>query len=422
VNLPSRFWSGVIALCLLNSCSDRDRINPLDPKNPKTWGRPTGFKVISIQDTVFLNWDSIELRDLVAYKIYRKKQSEQGLSVYKLVDPELNSFKDLDVEFGIDYTYQLSVLGSSYESARSDSLAIVPGPTFNWAADNATNQLIKLTHDARYPILRTSSFFTIVDLEPNPVSGEIWVLERLNRFTGNAIRVSKDGQVLRPLIPFIGPVDAALHINSSSLWVADFEDGRVAKLDSIGNRLLTITSFTRPTAVDVDQRTGACWVIDAITQRIAKINSDGAHIYEATFQFIAPQSVAVNSTDGSVWVADSTRVVKLSENGDFELTLNAPFNFASKLDVNEITGDVWVIDLTASTVCKFSADGQKLIAVAGFSQPADLSVNFYDQGCLIADTENQRLVKVTSEGEIAAIFSEIGIPEVVRVQNQFGSQ
>ena len=422
MSLPSRFWSCIIALSLFNSCADRDRINPLDPRNPETLGRPTGFKVLSIQDTVFLNWDLIELRDLVGYRIYRKKQGEPGLSLYKLVDPQSNSFKDLDVEFGIDFTYQLSALGSSYEGSRSDSLTIEPGPTFNWAADNATRQIIKLTHDAQHPILRASGFFTIVDLEPNPLTGEVWVLERFNDFIGNAIRVSKEGRLLRPTIPFTGPVDAALHITSKSLWVADFEDGVVAKLDSIGNRLLAITRFARPIAVDVDQRDGACWVVDAMTERIAKINSDGVQIQEASFQFLAPQSLAVNSTGGSVWVADSTRVVKLTENGDFELTLSAPFNFASELDVNEATGEVWVIDRSASKVSKFFADGQKLIDVDGFARPEDLSVNFFDHGCLVADTQNQRLVKLTSEGEIAGIFSDIDLPLVVRVQNQVGSQ
>ncbi len=398
------------------ACTDRERSNPLDPKNPDTQGKPTGLRVYSIQDTVFLQWDAINLDDLIGYQLYRRRSDESDFSPLILLSRSLTSFKDFDVEFNIRYEYQLTALGRNYESAPSPPQRITPGPTLSWAVNNLSGQLIKLSHDAQHQIFRVSGFFTLVDVEPNPNSGEVWVVERLSRFIGNAVRVSASGRVREPIVPFVGPVDAAIHFDSNAVWVADREDGVVAKLDSLGGRLFAIQDFAAPTALDVDQRSGACWVADAASRRVARIPADGSAFALAPAPFFSLQSLVVNSRDGSVWVADSSRVVKLAEDGSHELTLAYNFEFASKVSVNENTGEVWVIDFRPSRVLKFSENGDLLFELGGFLAPRDLAANPFDNGCVVADTDNNRLVKIDASGAIEGVFENIGLPDAVSVQ------
>lgn len=407
------YFAGLVFL--IYGCTDRDRLNPLDPNNPDTLGRPSGFRVISMQDTVFLRWNSITLHDLVGYRIYRKVGDAPEFSQYALVSKDLNSFKDSNVQFNTRYEYQLTAFGANYESAPSESQHIIPGPTFNWAADNRTGQLVKLTHDAQHQIFRTDGFFTIVDIDPNPLSGDVWVLERQSSFIGNVLRVSASGEILSPIVPFVAPVDADIHLDSNVLWVADLEDGRVVKLDSIGNRIATVRELLAPVAVAVDQRSGACWAADQRLQKVARINEAGTVVDFSMVGFVAVQSLAVNSQDGSVWAADSTRVLKLTEDGNLELIVSHVFEYAKKVEVNEITGEAWVIDFGPSSLLKFSASGQKMLELSGFSEPRDLAVNLSDNSCLVGDSENNRLVRVGAGGDVEGEFA-IGFPDAVSVQ------
>ncbi|MFQ5824924.1 MAG: hypothetical protein ACE5JB_12775 [bacterium] len=412
----------MFTIFLYLACADRDRINPIDPQNPNTVGRPTGVKVISIQDTVFLSWNLIVLKDLSGYKIYRKTSFESEFLPLTLVPPNVNSFKDIDIVFNIEYSYQISAVGPTYESLRSDIFKITPGPTFNWVADNLSRQLVKLTHDAQHEILRSSGFQNLIDIETNPNNGDVWVIDRVTPFLGELIRISPEGQIKRPILQFTTPVDVALEINTAALWVADSTDNIVVKIDSAGTTLFTIDDFSNPLAVSIDQRTGDCWVADSQLERISKIKADGTKILTSSINFIAVQSVTVNSSTGDVWVADSSRIVKLDETGNLSLGVSERFNNAYKIEVNENTGEVWILnliyELNQSTISKFSATGQKIFEIDGFTIPEDLSINLFDNSSIVADTQNNRIVRISDDGKLSGVFKQIGFPSAVCVQNQ----
>lgn len=381
-------------------------------------GRPTGVRVFSVQDTVTLSWDRIALSDLTGFQIYRKAEFESGFSPIEFNPPGLSSYEDTDVAFDVEYTYQVSAVGRGYESGRSDSVAIVPGPTFNWVANNFNRQLVKLTHDSRHRILSAGQFFTIIDIEPNPVSGEVWLIERFSVIDSRVIRVSPKGKVLEPILRLTSPIDASLDVRSGALWIADSRDGVVVKLDSVGNRQFTLTRFSNPISLSADPRDGSCWVADGASNQVARIGSDATQIDFSSARLDHVQSLAANSIDGSVWISDSTRVLKLNQSGTVELELAESFDFASTLAVNDVTGEVWIIELVTSTVSKFSSNGEKIFEIGGFSSPQDLSVNLFDNSCLVADSRNHRLVRLSAGGSILNTYGDIRFPDVVRVQNQ----
>ncbi|MFQ5824236.1 MAG: hypothetical protein ACE5JB_09295 [bacterium] len=411
------------SISILGACVDRDRINPIDPQNPDTHGKLPGVKIFSVKDTVFLSWDLINLKDINGYRIYRKSNLETNFMPIALVPSTVNTFKDTNVNFGVEYSYQVSAVGPTFESERSDEITIRPGPTFNWVGDNFGRQIIKLTHDAQHEIFRVSGFITPFDIESNTITNEVWVINLISSFTGEVIKVSPDGKKKNPIIPFTMPFDMALDMRSGSIWVADTHDDLVVKLDSTGDALFSINSFSNPVSVSVDQRTGDCWVADNQLELISKIEFDGSQIENSHVNFNAVQSLIVNSSDGSVWVADSSRAIKLDQKGELALELAERFKYAFKIAINENTGEIWVLNLMSqfnkSTVSKFTPQGQKLFEIDGFTVPEDLSINLYDNSCLVADTQNDRIVRVSAEGDISSIFALVGNPQAVSVQNEF---
>ncbi|MFQ5706789.1 MAG: hypothetical protein ACE5HO_05025 [bacterium] len=419
--------SGVlISTVLFHACADRDRVNPVDPQNPDTQGKPTGVRVYSIADTVHLQWDLIDLEDITGYSIYRKTEKDSDFTLFATVERNRSMFIDTQITFGIAYSYEISAVGNTFESRRSDLLTITPGPTFSWVADLSQRQIVKLTNDSQHEILRAGGFQKPIDVEPNPVAGVVWVVDS---FTRELLRVSQNGSIIAPRIQLTRPRDATVDFNDGSVWVGDPGEDAVVKLDSSGKVLFETKQdpvsdvvFKSPIAVAVDQTNGDCWVADSRADMVARIRSDGSEVLVAPVNFQAVQSVAVDSGHRHVWVADSSRVVRLNPSGEMDLEIDGPFDYAFKVAANDSTGDLWVLNLVfvvdASTVSKYSKDGRKEFELDGFTIPEDLSVNLYDNSCIVADTQNDRIVRVSSNGLIAGVFDAVGNPEAVGVQNQ----
>ena len=144
----------LISITLLIHCNDRKRLNPLDPQNPDTKGKPTGLRILSEFDTITLRWNSVNVDGLVGYHIYRKLAETSSYQLIHLAPADSNIFYDRHVTYNNTYTYKVSVVTSTYESQPSDSLSITPGPTVIWVADADNRRIIKISHDGLHEIER----------------------------------------------------------------------------------------------------------------------------------------------------------------------------------------------------------------------------------------------------------------------------
>ncbi len=409
-----------VSLSLLFGCADRERSNPLDPANPDTGGKPADLSVSASRDTVRLRWQRIQLGDVTGIQVHRRTGSDTEFAPLVLVPPSENQFTDTDVTFGVDYAYQISAIGIDFESSRSEAVQVEPGPTFNWVGDNpgGINRLLKLSHDSRHIVSTSTGFLTAIDIEAIPDGGQVWVLDFLTPTLSQAIRVAFDGTVLLPLITLRAAADAAVVEATGELWVADSRDSTVFKYSMDAVQKLAVSGFAKAVTVGVDQRDGSCWVGDQDAARISKIDSSGQVAEVSPVGFGPIKWLAVNSRDGSVWVTDGNEISKLDESGNLLFRLGDGFSDARKLAVNDSTGAVWVADWGTSAIIKYSDIGVRLAETTGFTRPADLSVNLFDNTCLVADTENHRLVKISADGQSQFTLQDgLSFPSAVDVQN-----
>ncbi len=365
------------------------------------------------------------MKDLTSVRLERKPDSESHFAELAQLPPDVSGFEDLNVVFGIEYAYQITAVGDDFESAPSDQVTIEPGPTFNWIGENPTagsGRLLKVTHDAKHLVRSTSGFLTILDLESNPKTGEVWAVDFVTAVLAQIIRVSPTGRIQTPIIDLAGARDCALDVDSGALWVADVVDSVVVKLNAEGVELFRVSGLGKsgtlisPTVVGIDQRNGDCWVGDESRKQVIKVSSDGFQQRISSQPFDAVQWLTVNSGDGSVWVSSGTRIVKLTEFGDFELAIADTFTFARRIAANESNGEIWVMNWDPSTITKYTADGQKVFELGGFARPEDIAINLFDNSCLVSDTENDRIVKVSAAGE-ATVVQEISFPSAIAIQN-----
>ncbi len=166
--------------------------------------------------------------------------------------------------------------------------------------------------------------------------------------------------------------------------------------------LVRILGFSNPVDLAVDSSDGVLWVADDGRDKVYRFESgvtDGVAVdsdpesYIEVSGFYNPAFVELDESDGSCWVADQSnhQVVKLSADGSGELLRAGGFDDPNRLAVNQKDGSVWVNDRDRDQVVHLSSDGSlELARVGGFVDAWGLSVDSQTGECWVSDIGYQR--------------------------------
>lgn len=401
-----------IFLLLLIGCSERKRFNPLDPLNPETKGRPVGLKVISEYRNVTLSWKKISLEDLQGYNIYRKDSQSENFRKIAIAHPDSARYIDRLLIYNVTYFYQISAATPSWESPKSEVVSITPGPSFNWVVDTWSDQVIKLTFDGLHVLSRTRGFYRPTTISAGRFQeGAVWVTDFYN---SRLVKVSKKGEqeiVYSGVsgIEFNDISCIAVNENNGDLWIADQGNRRVVMIDTSGGGIIS-QGHPGPVSLSVNNLTGECWVADVKSKTVAKIVPKVGSIPDVFGGFENPVYLSVNPREGTCWVADSTRVFKLLSDGTPAIPAINGFVHAAFVSVNSLTGECWVLDKRPgknnSVLVKLGNGGERLLdGVGAFTSPNAIAVNPFDGSCLVSDTGNRRIVRISTDGEVLSELS-----------------
>lgn len=399
-------WITSILLVLFFHCADRQRANPIDPYNRDTGGKPVGLHIYSEFDTIVLSWQRITVKRLKGYNIYRKLAGESSFTLIHLTSIDSTKFFDRKVAYDLYYRYRISVVTDDYESSLSDSIGIIPGPTNIWITDVDDRRIIEISHDGLHEIQRIPTDGYPWDVEIDPRNRSVWYSDVL--WGAVYHRTNSDWKPFFSSDRIWQPKDIELDSKRNVLWAAD-ENGQIIQIatDSEGElKIIRHEKIKTPQSLAVDPISGQCWVADPEARLVLQISHSGNRITEAQSNFFRPLAVAIDSRNGSCWVADSSRLVKLLSNGQPQLAVVDELKYAYALDVNQDTGEVWVVDIgNEPTLSKFDELGQRLLQVTGFTFPQAVTVNLHDDSCVIVDTGSGKVIRVSADG---TVMSEIG--------------
>ncbi len=391
--------AGLLVFVLL-SCAERDRLNPIDPQNPITGGRPQRLRIYSDLDVIVVQWDRLDLKGIQGYHIYRSSAVDSAFRPIALLPPDSSRFIDRGVTFDQIYRYFLTVLAGDFETPSSDTIGIVPGPTNIWATDVYNRRIIKISHDGSHEIRQIG-----VDGYPWAIAydGEqrnIWYSDVLqNRIYRIHQQVAESIFDLRSG----DPIDLALDIRNNRIWIADQILGRVYAFNRQGQKIGEKGDFKKPVSLDFVSSEGSCWVVDAKAKNLTKISA-GLNPMGQISNFVSPSCVAVNQLSGECWVADSSRVVRIDLKGRIRLSIERPGSFLRYLAVDSELDHCWVIDFSflanQSRLLCFNNTGEQLVQLSGLSWPTNLKVNPYDHCCVLADAGSGRVLKISPQGQV----------------------
>jgi len=409
IAIKSLLFISTIISCFF--CAERERLNPIDPQNSETGGKPQGLRIYSEYEKAFLTWDNIKLTDFLGYRVYRKTKHGSEFELLYLTPKDSNCFVDKHLSYEQRYTYRISVLANDFESNFSDTVTIIPGPTLIWLSDVYSSRLIKLSHDCAHEI---SSFkvdgypWTITHQETN---GNLWysdvLLNRIYKFK------DKQQPTLFADLSNHEPIDFVIDEKKDRIWVADELNGNIFIFNTLGDTLKRLQKFEKPVDIDCYSADGSCWVADAKKRSVSKISSD-FNIVTEIFSMNSPAAVSVNQTTGEIWAADKSKVFKFDENGNNLLTIDSGLNYPFKVAVDFQLGCCWVLDwyfkAQESRLICFSENGEILVDLSGFSFPENLIINPYDHTCIVADSQGDKVIKVNLNGTIYGEISGYDYP------------
>ncbi len=166
--------------------------------------------------------------------------------------------------------------------------------------------------------------------------------------------------------------------------------------------------FSHPQSAAVNFGNGDIYVADTGNARVQRFNSAG--VWQSKFagaSGFSPQDVAVDPTNGNVYVASPNRIEGFTSGGlPIPLASWAPAGTAYGITIDS-NGVVYVSDTQNSNIHKYSALGTDLGTFSGFGsaggqvvQPKGLTTRSSQNGdqILVADPSNNRVEAFTTSG------------------------
>jgi len=364
-----RLLSVLAALLLLAGCGKRERLNPFDPANPVTGGRPAGFVALAGNGLARLRWDATSTPELLGYQLQRRAATESTYRVIAALLPtSTTSIGDFGLLNGVDHHYRLYFVFLSGTSGPPAEDVATPGPLRPWVADGGLGSLVRLTADGRHVAFEQTGF--------------------------------------------PGPSGVAVDMAGGLVWLTDPFAHIVTIYDpSTGNQIVIGSSLVSPGAVAIDPADRTAWVCDAGINQVLHFTPSGGPAIPAQLTSIDdPLDVAVDPTDRSVWVCErgADHVRHYSATG--VLSATATVTAPSRVAVDSLTHEAWVTSFDGRNVVRLSPAAVPLNTVGGFSGPIGIAVDARRGRIWVADALGDRLVALRRDGSVE--FRVAGLSEV----------
>ena len=405
------------SILVILSCSDRERNNPLDPKNPETSGRIENFSVLSFGKSVKLGWSYLDFRGIDSISVYRLIAPGTIFTQISTVQPGQNSFTDYNVEYGTSYDYYITAHIKDYETPPTDTLDIEPGPTYSWILDYQSGTLHRMTHDLQYPIFSFGSFSYPILMHTSVLERAAWVYSDISN---SLYKISENGIYTHVVYNLDQVNDFVIDQRNGNFFTIQKSQGLIKKFDASGTQLMEFNFIPKPCFIDMDQRRQDLWVVDEQSLSLFRISSVGQIRRQSEPLFTDPSDIVYCEENQVIWAADANRILVFDLYANNINTISGDFTWIRKLACDQKTGSVWAIEYNSLNskynVTKYSENGF-LLSKNEFLHPVSIAVNEFDNSCLVCDDVQGKVFKISEFGHIEKSFDNIASPYQIEVEH-----
>ena len=400
---------------LLVVCSERPRINPLDPSNPVTRGRVQGVEAVSLKHTVTVRWDPVFMPGIRSYHVYRHEEGDADFVRVGSIGPEKCSFIDSGLAYDRTYAYRVTVKTlDGYESPPSEPTVITPGPLTYWVLDYA-GRIVRLTYDGRHRLWTLGHVSWPIAAVSDSISRRLWVVDY---GLGFLYKLSFEGQILARWGGLTNPTEIALDPLTHTLWIVHQRRSELVALDTNGVIRHKHSGFQEIRAIAWSGQEGMIWVADRKRGGVGLLTEQGWNPLFPLKTKSIPH-IDVDRQTGVIWIADSLRIDRLQPEGERLscIDLTEP---VYAISVNQSSGDAWVILYDRARrmdlLLRIDPDGTPKARVEGLKTCESLVANPSHGGCLVAEAGRGRVAMFDGEGNLMALMD--GFAQLVQVLNE----
>jgi DNA-binding beta-propeller fold protein YncE len=243
----------------------------------------------------------------------------------------------------------------------------------------------------------------ISDLAVNQQTRDLWAAKPA---LGQVVKYSATGKLVKTVTGFVFPISLSINYDTGEIWVADRDLGQVVVLDQLGSEITRIIGFQRPTSVSVCSANGSAWVADPQAGRVYHIVPP----YYAVNAIRLPGGqnvnlVAGNQADGSCWAysedpSGKGMLTKLNANGAIMFTITG-IQTPLSMQVSFISDDstLWVADSGNNRILKLDANGNIVLYFYDYYSPSDVAVDQSDGSCWVAVMGLNKLLCFSATGD-----------------------
>jgi len=340
----TKIKNGVIltaSLLLFLHCSDRERLNPLDPENPFTNGAPTGIRLYSQRDTVVLQWSPMQVNSLRRYYIYRAVDNA-ALALYDSVAGHVIEYIDDSLVFDKQYTYALQAKTEYDKSRLSQSLSVVPGPFDFIIADYYNQSLLRLTYDCNR-LIEFYDGFTPTDLAV--VQDRIYFT---NLWDNSLKMIDTSGEVHSFEIGE-APVDLAYDSSSGLIYILGRDNNSLYTFSFDGEQQARTTLDTDIhfySNISFDSVLHCLWITDDLHHKIFHYDLWNGELSSVAENIISPDEMVIDVKNGGGWIASAQGIIHIQSSGILDHLLSDMQIY--DLSFDHRTGDVYYVAVSSN--------------------------------------------------------------------------
>ncbi len=413
-----RYLPLLAAVLLGAGCSNRERLNPLDPANTVTRGAPQGFIAIAGDGLVTLTWQGVLPGQILGYRLYRRVGSTGAFEVLADLPPKSAQYIDAGLANDIEYGYRIVyVLANGALSAAAADFA-TPGRARPWVVDYMGRTLSRLAPDGRHAVADpgSSSLQTPSALDVDPLNGQVWVCDP---YGGTLWRVTPSFSAT-PIGSFNQPVAVAIDPGGRRAWVCDQSSGQLQCLDlgNPGPPIFVVPGLATPLSVAVDVIDGSAWVCERTGDAVRHIGFSGTRM--GAVVVTEPSRVAVDSLTRRIWVTSfNARRVSIFNGAGFPIDSILNLGGPVGVTVDPRTGLTWVADTGGDRVIAYDRDTRaQRVLVTGLSAPLDVSVDRATGQAWVAVSAGGEVVRIAPDGKILSRTGGFQQPTGISVERR----
>ncbi len=418
--------AGALLLLVLEGCTTRERLNPLDPHNLKTSGSIPGFNAVAADGVVELSWTPLVQQGVQGYRLQRWTP---GSAPALLGEGDYGSatvvVEDRAVVNDSTYVYRLIAHLASGDSAVSAPDSATPGTRRIVALGGERIALAGYSPDLRDGLFGVEANASYLDMELDRKAGTLWLAADFIT-GGEIVRYLLNGTALEGSAPIARPADISIGGSRGVVWAASPDEGAVvAYAPSLPkpSEIDRITAVGHPRVVEAGTLDPSVWIgsEEGVVYRVRP--TDFAIV--GSWSLGAPiGAIALDEAAGAAWVAVRTDprfhdLYRITELDSSAMRVRSGLDNVADLAVDPSTAALWVSErgvpgAGAGALSRLSREGVVEMSVSGV-EPYGIDVDPKDGTCWISDLRSGRILHMAKDGGVLRASQVLPVPYAVRV-------